>query len=81
MDLVISEQTLNLVKLTAVELKTEMAVWLFQQDRLTLGKAAILAGIDRISFQRLLASRKIPMHYGLADLEQDVKMIPYLRQD
>jgi predicted HTH domain antitoxin len=54
-------------------LKQELALALFQQERLTLGQAALLAGLPQIDFQRLLASRRIPLHYGIDEMEQDLQ--------
>jgi predicted HTH domain antitoxin len=48
-------------------------VLLFQQERLTLGQAAILAARPQLEFQRLLASRKIPLNYGVEEMEQDLR--------
>lgn len=59
--------------MTDAELKQEIAVMLFQKDKLTLAQASHLAGINRIAFQHLLASRQIPVHYGVDDFEQDIK--------
>ncbi len=48
------------------ELKAELAITLVQQQRLTLGQAALLADVPQFSFQGLLADRRIPVHYDLA---------------
>lgn len=58
MDLVISEDTLRAAHTTADELKQEIAVMLFGQDRLTLVQAAEVAGMSPFAFQHLLASRE-----------------------
>jgi len=56
MAVVIPDETLYATHLTAVELKQELAVLLFQQDRLTLMQATELANMPPIPFQHLLAS-------------------------
>ena len=61
------------VGLTEQELRQELAMALFQQNRATLANAADIAGITRLDFQRLLADRQIPVHYGLDDLAQDMR--------
>ena len=66
------DELLQSTKLTEAELKTELALALFQQQRLTLGQAAILAGQSQLDFQRLLTSRRIPLHYGIEAMEQDL---------
>jgi predicted HTH domain antitoxin len=54
-------------------LRAELAVALFQRERLTLGQAALLAGLPQLDFQRLLAGRQIPLHYGIEAMEQDLQ--------
>jgi len=58
--------------MTEEERRRELAVALFQMERLTLARACRLAQMDRIEFQRLLASRRIPMHYDVAEFEEDI---------
>jgi predicted HTH domain antitoxin len=67
------DDLLESTRLTEAELRAELAVLLFQQERLTLGQAAILAAKPQLEFQRLLASRKIPLHYGIEEMEQDIR--------
>jgi predicted HTH domain antitoxin len=50
----------------------ELAIVLYQREKLTLGRAARLAGMDRWAFNDLLADRDVPMHYDVADLEHDL---------
>ena len=61
--------------MTEAKLMLELAVMLFQRDKLTLGQAGKLAGMDQLRFRLLLASRQIPMHYDVSDLEADVKTL------
>jgi predicted HTH domain antitoxin len=66
------------LQLTETDLRTELAVTLFQQQRITLGTASQIAGFQQIEFQRLISSRGISIHYEVADLEHDLSS---LRQD
>jgi predicted HTH domain antitoxin len=61
--------------LTEHELRQELAIALFQVDRLTLAQAARLAGKPQLEFQKVLASRRIPNHYGLEELEEDLQRV------
>lgn len=56
----------------------EIALALYEKKLLSLGKAANLAGLHRMAFQKELATRKIPIHYTLEDVEQDIKTIESL---
>lgn len=75
MTIVIPDDILQATRLTEDELKQELAVILFQKDKLTLGQASILAGMNRLQFQHLLASRKIAVHYGVDEFEEDIKTL------
>ena len=60
-------------RMTEAEMRQEIAVMLFQKEKLTLAQASRFAGMNRIAFQHLLASRQIPVHYDVEDFEQDIK--------
>jgi predicted HTH domain antitoxin len=51
----------------------EIAIALFQQERISLSRASKIAGIEIITFQKLLADRGICVHYDIDDFEQDVQ--------
>jgi predicted HTH domain antitoxin len=59
--------------LTEAELRTELAIALFQQDHLSLGRASTIAGIHIMDFQKLLASRGISVHYDTEEFQQDIQ--------
>lgn len=63
------------LQLTEADLRQELAIALFQQERITLGSASQLAGMHQIEFQRLIASRGINIHYDVNDLKQDLKSL------
>jgi len=53
-------------------LRTELAIALYGQGILTLGKASELAGLSRLNFAELIGQRNIPRHYTEDDLKQDL---------
>ena len=59
-------------------MRCELAVMLFQKEKLSLGKASQLAGLTRLEFQHLLASRQVSVHYDVTDFEQDLKTLKEL---
>ena len=75
MDLVISEDVLHAAHTSAGELKREIAVLLYSQDKLTLVQAAGLAEMSPFAFQHLLASREIGPHYDVEDFEEDMRRL------
>ena len=56
----------------AQRLRTELAIALYGQRALSLGKAAELALMDRMIFGDLVGQRGIARHYGEAELAQDI---------
>jgi predicted HTH domain antitoxin len=75
MSVVISDEILRASRLSETELKMEIAIMLFQKEKLSLGQASRLAGLDQLEFQHLLASRGISVHYDVADFEEDLKTL------
>jgi predicted HTH domain antitoxin len=75
MSLVIPDYILNAARMSVRELSEEIAVMLFQKEKVTLAQASRLAGMNRLQFQHLLASRQIPIHYDVQDFEKDIKTL------
>ncbi len=75
MSILIPDEVLQSVQMTEAELRQEIAVMLFQQERFTLGQASRFAEMSQLQFQRLLASRRISLHYDLAELREDVESL------
>ena len=80
MSLVIPDDILRAANMSAGELRREIALLLFQQDKLTLGQASEFAGISQLEFQRMLASRHIPVHYDVQDFTDDLDTLRRLGQ-
>ena len=78
MGLIIPEEVLQASHLTPLELKREIGVMLFAQDRLTLGQASELSEMSQRQFLSLLSSRQIPVHYDQAELARDLQTIKAL---
>jgi predicted HTH domain antitoxin len=75
MPVTISDEVLTAAHLSEPELKQELALALFQQDRLTLAQASRLAETTQLSFQALLAERRIPIHYGVEEFREDLRTL------
>jgi len=74
----IPEDILDSARLTLPEVKIELAVALYAQGRLSIGKARELAGMSLWQFRQLLASRQIAPHYEPDDLLSDVDTLESL---
>ncbi|MFN8473096.1 MAG: UPF0175 family protein [Anaerolineae bacterium] len=68
----VPQDILDSARLTIPELKTEVAILLYEQGRLSIGKARELAGMSLWEFRQLLASRRIAVHYDEGDLDEDM---------
>jgi predicted HTH domain antitoxin len=75
MSVIIPDEILLTTRMSEAELMQEIAVMLFQKEKLTLAQASRLAGMNRLQFQHLLASRQIPVHYDVAEFESDIKTL------
>ena len=75
MSLVISDAVVKASGLSEHELMLDIVIMLFQQDKISLGKASELIGMHRMQFQRLLADRDICVHYDVAEFQEDLKTL------
>lgn len=75
MPVTISDEVLEAAHITEAELKQELALTLFQRERLTLAQASRLAGLGQLAFQAMLAEREIPIHYGIEEFHADLRTL------
>lgn len=68
----VPQEILDSARLTIPELKVEIAIYLYAQRRLSIGKARELANMSLWEFRQLLASRRISPHYDETDLQEDI---------
>lgn len=80
MSIVIPDEILQSTRLTAAEVTQELALALFQREKLTIGQASQLAAMSQWQFQQLLGSRGIPIHYDVEDFEDDLRTLEELKQ-
>ena len=76
----IKDEALRGLKLTEPEALIDLAVGLFTERRITLGRGAEIAGLTQLAFQQELNRRKIPVHYDMDDLLADVSTLAALRE-
>ena len=80
MPLTIPDDVLAAAHLSESELKRELAVALFRQERLTLAQASRLGEMTQLAFQALLAERNIPIHYGSEEFSEDLRTISQMER-
>ncbi|MEB3339443.1 UPF0175 family protein [Okeania sp.] len=75
MSLLISDQILQASGLSEDQLLVEILMMLFQQEKISLGKASELLGIHRMQFQKLISDRRICVHYDVVEFQEDLKTL------
>ena len=71
---------LDSARINKRELKTELALSLYSQGRLSIGKARELAGMSLWEFRQILGFRHIAPHYDKNELKQDLATLKELRR-
>ena len=61
--------------LRAEDLLLDLALGMYASDRVTLGRAAEIAGITQLDFQGELGRRRIPQHYDRDELAADLQAV------
>lgn len=52
-----------------------LAIELYRERKVSLGKAAEIAGVNKWEMMEILASKNIPIQYNVEDLENDTKTL------
>lgn len=68
----IPQVVLDAAQMNVHDVRRELALTLYAQQRLSLGKACELAGLTLWEFRQWLAMRRIEAHYDTADLQEDM---------
>ncbi len=81
MKIEVQDEALRGVKLTEAEALLDFAVGLYTNRRITLGRAAEIARLTQLDFQKELGRRGISVHYDLEDLQNDLRTLAALREE
>jgi predicted HTH domain antitoxin len=79
MELRVPDQLIRGLNLSESQWLLNLAIGLFLDRRITLGRGAEIAGISKPAFLDELGKRRIPINYDMADLESDLRTIEKLR--
>ena len=71
----IPQGILDAAHLSVADLRLELALTLYAQNRLSLGKARELAGLSLWEFRQWLGLRRIEAHYDADDLQDDIETL------
>lgn len=64
-------ELLQAARINAQEVSKLLALELFREDVVSLGRAAELCGAPLAEFMDFAAQREVPLHYAQEDYEQD----------
>lgn len=71
--LTISDEDVKKTGFTEAELRVEIAVMLYEQNKFTLGQAAAFANLSQWEMQQIIGQRGIYVHYDVEDFHHDLK--------
>lgn len=77
----IDDSLLEAASISEQELKVELALMLYAQQRLSFGQARKLADMGYYEFEKLLFDRHIASHYDIEEFKEDIKTVEILRRD
>ena len=73
MSLVISDQILQASGMSEAEFMLEVAIMLFDLEKISIGQASQIAVMNQSEFQKILAQRGIPSNYKIAATSEDLE--------
>ena len=79
MTVLIPDDIFRATRMTEDELKLEIAIMLYKQEKISSGKARAWTGLTVIEFQHQLAKRGLFINYDVKDFEADVKTLQSMR--
>ncbi len=79
MTVLIPDDILRATRMTEDELKLEIAIMLYKQEKISSGKARAWTGLTVIEFQHELAKRGLFINYDIEDFQADVKTLQSMR--
>jgi predicted HTH domain antitoxin len=65
-------------RLSPASAALHLAIGLFVSEEATLGQAAEIASLSQANFLRELGRRRIPIHYGMEEWAEDLRVVESL---
>jgi predicted HTH domain antitoxin len=78
MTLTIPDEVLSHANISSMDMRIEVAAYLYEKQRISIGKARLIAGLSLIQFQKELAKRNIYLQISSKDLDTEVKNLRLL---
>ena len=79
MTVTIPDEILSSTNISPMEMRIEIAAYLYEKQRMSIGKARRIAGLDLIQFQKELAKRNIYLQLGIEDFESEIRNLKLLQ--
>ncbi|MNY50162.1 hypothetical protein D3C86_1856470 [compost metagenome] len=77
----LDDNVINSTGLNDQELRIELAVRLYEDEKITVGQGGRMTGLGHVKFQQELGKRKIAWHYDIEDLHADLETLKTLFGD
>jgi len=74
----LAEDSKEIAEMNEEELKIELALLLYKQNKISSGKVRDWLGLTVLEFQHELAKRELAINYDLEELNQDVETLKSL---
>jgi len=75
MSLVIPNDILQATKMTEEELKLEIAIMLYKQEKISSGKVRVWTGLSVIELQHELGKRGLCINYDVEEFQSDIQTL------
>jgi predicted HTH domain antitoxin len=79
MSVTIPDDILHATRMTEDELRLEIAIMLYKQQKISSGKVRAWTGLTVIEFQHELAKRGLSINYDVEDFQSDIKTLESLK--
>ncbi len=79
MQLTVPDELVQTMKLTPDQLRFDLALGLYVDQQVTLGRGAEIAGISKSAFLDELGKRKLPINSDAEDFQADLETIAALQ--
>ena len=75
MTIELPDNALGNLRLTSEEARIDLAAGLYADQRVSMGRAARIAGVPYVRFMHELGTRGICLNYSMKDLLQDIETV------
>jgi predicted HTH domain antitoxin len=77
----IPDDIANVKSLSQDDIVLAIAIQLYVDEDISLGKAAEITGMSRFDFQKLMADKNIPLRYDIPDLQRELENVQIFLSD